>query len=431
MARKTVDELTKENLTALDKETEDAYGVKKTTVKSNIDTYNQEVDAGVQKAKNVYQDRIADVERAEKSQYDDNYIDELVARKNLENSMADMGLTDSGLNRGQLTSISVMRGNADARARQTAVDSVRALKDAIDQAIITGEQKKTAYQQEQSAALSEWYQNQLLANKQNARTNAVAQYNAETEAIEKQQEAIRKQTETMIKNGYVQQGDSWVKDDTAERTTYAMTLIKNGTPEDEAWASAYCRYPTSDEKTNLYYAAYKDGVSRGYTGDALKAYANAGGGAAGKAAVNQIMYSEYDNELRAAGVDPEKQSKFHSPLGINDWSSNEAAAINAAWVGNFGKSYNQSQWDKSIKRTVEQAKKNINKTSLSAEAKEYAVAVSVGRTLARVIEGRVAEAKNVMSEDEAATMMYNALGSVLSDDMLQVAAEVAGLTVED
>lgn len=414
MARKTVDELTKEKLAALNQDTDAAHAVKKATMQDNVKTYNQQVDASVAQQTGIYEDNIRDVERAEKAQLDYNHIDELVARKNLENKMADMGTTDSGLNRSQQTAISVMRGNADSKTRQGAADKVQSLRDAIDQVMITGEQQKTAYQQEQSSALSEWYQDQLLVNKQNARTAAVEQYNAETEAIEKQQNAVR--------------------NNTAEMNTYAMTLIKEGVDPDEAWADAQYRYGAMSDKDALHYAAYKDGVSRGYTGDALEAYANAGGGAAGKAAVNEIKYGTYDNEIRAAGVNLEKQAKFHSAMGFNDWASTEAADITAAWVGNFGKGYNQSQWDKSIKRTVEQAEKNVNKTALSNEAKDYAVAVSVGRTLARVIEDRdkyAKGAKNALSTADAVVMMYNALGNVFNDDMLQVAAQAAGFTVED
>lgn len=249
MARKTVDELVKEKLAALNQDTEDARAVKEATMKGNVNTFNQQVDASVEQQTGIYEDSIRDAQRAEKAQYDDNYIDELVARKNLENTMADMGLTDSGLNRSQQTAISVMRGNADAKARQGAVDKVQAFRDAINQVMIGGEQQKAAYQQQQSAALSEWYQNQLLTNKQNARTAAVEQYNAETEAIEKQQEAIRKQNETMIKNGYVQdKNGNWVKNNTAEIATYAMTLIKNGVDADEAWEDAQYRYGAISEK---------------------------------------------------------------------------------------------------------------------------------------------------------------------------------------
>ncbi len=422
MARKTVDELEKEKLAALNQDTEDARAVKEATMKGNVNTFNQQVDTSVAQQKGIYEDSIRDAERAEKSQLDDNYIDELVARKNIENTMADMGMTDSGLNRGQQTAISVMRGNADAGARRKKVDRVQSLRDAIDQVMLGGEQQKTAYQQQQSAALSEWYQNQLLTNKQNARTAAVEQYNAETEAIEKQQEAIRKQNETMIKNGYVQQGDSWVKDNTAERTTYAMTLIKNGTPEDEAWASAYYRYPTSDEKTNLYYAAYKDGVSRGYTGDALKAYANAGGGAAGKAAANEILYSGYDSELIKSKIDTGDLTKFYSGR-FGDFITTEGEDI--AGLRNA----NQDAWNKSALKMSEKTQKALSKTSLSDTAKQYAEAKALGEQYSRVWNNY----RNVDDGEKQAlsVKIYNALGTVLDDDMLLVAAQAAGLTVED
>jgi hypothetical protein len=268
MARKTVDELEKEQLAKLNKTTEETHGIKKKTMQDNINTYNQNVDADIEKQTAVYEDSIADVGRTEKAGYDSNYIDELVARKNLENTMADMGLTDSGLNRSQQTAVSVMRGNADSRVRQTAADNVRSLKEAIDQVNIEGQQKKTSYAQEQSSALSEWYQNQMLANKQNARTAAVEQYNAETEAIEKQQEAQR--------------------NNTAEMNTYAMALIKQGVDPDEAWMDAQYRYGAMSDKDMLAYQAKK----AGYSDSAAKAYAEAGGGEAGEAAAGERIAAD-------------------------------------------------------------------------------------------------------------------------------------------
>lgn len=231
--------------------------------------YNQQVDASAAKQAEIYEESIRDVERAEKAQLDYNYLDELVGRKNLENTMADMGSTDSGLNRSQQTALTVMRGNADATTRQTAAINAQSLRDAIDQVMIEGEQKKTTYQQELDDAVATWRQEAISNLNTNALSSATESYNAEVEALQ-----------------------TAATDQTANRSTYAMTLIKQGVAEDEAWASACVQYPTGDEEIDLYYAAYKDGVDRGYTGDALKAYANAGGGEAGEAAAGERIAAD-------------------------------------------------------------------------------------------------------------------------------------------
>ena len=53
MARKTVDELVKEKLAALNQDTEDARAVKEATMQKNVDTYNQQVDTSVAQQKEI------------------------------------------------------------------------------------------------------------------------------------------------------------------------------------------------------------------------------------------------------------------------------------------------------------------------------------------------------------------------------------------
>lgn len=361
--------------------------------------YNQQVDADVAKQTDIYEDSISGVERAEKAQLDYNHIDELVARKNLKNTMADMGLTDSGLNRSQQTAISVMRGNADAKARQTSADKVQSFRDAIDQVMVEGEQKKTTYQQGLDDTVATWRQNAISQLHTNALSSATESYNAEVEALQKMG-----------------------MDQTSNRSTYAMTLIKQGVAEDEAWASAYVQYPTGDEKIDSYYIAYREGVGKGYTGDALEAYANAGGGSAGKAAAQKVVYGKYDSELIDAGVTPKEQTKFYSGRWT-DFASTEAEDIAVL------RNADQDAWNASASKILKKARENISKTGLSDETKKYAEAKAIGEQFARIwalYRNVDDDEKNVLS-----VKTYNALGSVLSGDMLLVAAQAAGLTVEN
>ena len=61
--------------------------------------------------------------------YDNNALQEAIGRRQLRESMARAGLTDSGLNRTQNTALSLMRGNADMNAslqKQSALDNLSA-----------------------------------------------------------------------------------------------------------------------------------------------------------------------------------------------------------------------------------------------------------------------------------------------------------------
>lgn len=415
MARKTVDELVKEKLAALNQDTEAARAVKEATMKSDVETYNQQVDVSVAQQSGIYQDSIRAAERAEKTQLDDNHIDELVARKNLENTMADIGLTDSGLNRGQQTAITVMRGNADAGARQSKVDRVQILRDAIDQVMIGGEQQKTAYQQQQSSTLSEWYQNQLLANKQNANTAAVEQYNAETAAIEKQEEAIRKQQELMLKNGYVQdKNGSWVKDNTSERTTYAMTLIKSGIPENEAWVSAYNRYPSDNAEENAYYAELGAGYNPSRKYETLR-----------------ILGKE---NTPVIGIETPAERLGWERKGESYNKAQEMTVRSA--IGATGGGYSQDDWNEVVTSLTKRAKRNYEKEGLTGKELEYAVAKTVGTSLAQIWDvyaGAAADpqlAKNVKTTEEVGAAMYNALGRQFGGNYLYIAARDAGIEME-
>ena len=98
---KTYEEiLAEENATG--KKTYDEAAVKtKETAAQKIANQNAVIDSAAQSTTARYQKTIDEAPKRFAGQLDDNYIDELVARKNLENTMADMGLTDSGLNRSQ------------------------------------------------------------------------------------------------------------------------------------------------------------------------------------------------------------------------------------------------------------------------------------------------------------------------------------------
>ena len=181
---KTYEEiLAEENATG--KKTYDEAAVKtKETAAQKIANQNAVIDSAAQSTTARYQKTIDEAPKRFAGQLDDNYIDELVARKNLENTMADMGLTDSGLNRSQQTAISVMRGNADAKTRQQQQDFVSAAQQAIDQVLAEAEREKASYANEINTGTEDYLAQLLATVRQNAQANATSRFNAQEESLD-------------------------------------------------------------------------------------------------------------------------------------------------------------------------------------------------------------------------------------------------------
>ena len=82
-----------------------------------IASNNSAVDQSTAAALKPYETRMEQLPEEYRKQYDYNAVEELVRQKQVAETMANLGLTDSGLNRTQQTAIAVSRGNADAAAR--------------------------------------------------------------------------------------------------------------------------------------------------------------------------------------------------------------------------------------------------------------------------------------------------------------------------
>lgn len=275
----------------------------------NINNQNAVIDKAAQAKTSQYQKNIDEAPQRFAGAYDASYIDELVARKNLENTMADMGLTDSGLNRSQQTAISVMRGNADAKTRAQQNDYVTNLQDSIDQVLAQAEADKASYANQVNSSADSHLSQLWSAMEQNANSTAASRYKAQEESLdaiykaeleaeaeaEKQRlEAIEKERDyavKMLNAGYVQQQDgSWVKDNRREVTsdvaTYAMKRM-NDDPSltiDDAMREGKILYGVATEEDSVAYA----GKRAGYTGEQLNAYIKAGGGENGVKSASKV-----------------------------------------------------------------------------------------------------------------------------------------------
>lgn len=170
-----------------------------------IDQINAAIDTTTSAATKPYQTQVEQLPAAYQELYDANAVQELVGRRQVQEAMANMGLTDSGLNRTQQTALSVQRGNADAAARLEQQQKTQALQDQIAQLIASGEAQK----QQQAASIrnntANWYNDAANTLYNNAVQLGYNQYNTdvareiEAQRWVEQQEQARLEREARIK----------------------------------------------------------------------------------------------------------------------------------------------------------------------------------------------------------------------------------------
>ena len=137
------------------------------------------IDKSTASAAKPYQTQIEQLPSQYQKLYDTYAVQELVNRRQVQETMANMGLTDSGLNRTQQTAIAIQRGNADAAARLEQQQKTQELQDKIAQLMESG----AAQKQQQEAAIrndsANWYNNLLGDMYNNAVNMGYNQYNTD------------------------------------------------------------------------------------------------------------------------------------------------------------------------------------------------------------------------------------------------------------
>lgn len=129
-------------------------------------------------------------------QYDANAVQELISRRQVQETMANMGLTDSGLNRTQQTAIALQRGNADSATRRQQSDYINQLQLAIEEAYANMQQEKLQREAAARYQLSQDINNNWTslynAAKQNEAAEEAARIQAEYEAQTAREQALAK-----------------------------------------------------------------------------------------------------------------------------------------------------------------------------------------------------------------------------------------------
>ena len=214
-------EYEKNNLSAVQKRIAEQQN--KNTAMSNryVADRNAIVDKNISNSVNKVQGEIDKLPTAYQASFDANAIQQKINERQVAERMANMGLTNSGLNRTQQTAINIQRSNADAALRQQMNAATASLKQQIADLYASGESQKAdiaskaRYELEQknqsvydtgmtnfySAADS--YANQRLENDaliEKARIEAAAK--AEEARIKAEQAQREKYEKWALENGY-------------------------------------------------------------------------------------------------------------------------------------------------------------------------------------------------------------------------------------
>lgn len=156
-----------------------------------IQQINDAIDRATASSTNPYKTQMEQLPSQYQSLFDANAVQELVGRRQVQEAMANMGLTDSGLNRTQQTALSVQRGNADASVRLAQQQKTQELQDKISQLVENAAAQKQQQEASIRANTSDWY-NTLLSNfYSTAQQQGTSLYNAEQERAAAAAEAER------------------------------------------------------------------------------------------------------------------------------------------------------------------------------------------------------------------------------------------------
>lgn len=160
---------------------------------------NQIVDNATNQAVGKVQNEIDKLPTAYQSAYDVNAIQQKINEREVAERMANLGLTNSGLNRTQQTAINIQRSNADAALTQQKNAATASLKQQIADLYASGENQKAQNKLNVYNTYMDELDSSAVAYANNQATNRANIEKARIEAAAKKQERYEKWA---LENGY-------------------------------------------------------------------------------------------------------------------------------------------------------------------------------------------------------------------------------------
>lgn len=276
---------TEEYLAAAQPELEEAVRKRKEAdekLKAQIDA---SIDAAAASSSAVYEREIEQAPLDSRAQYDANAMREAITRKQIEESLANMGMTDSGMSSSMHTALAVQRSRADNDVRVSEQRRIQAAQSAIDEIMASAATQKGESALEIDRATSEWEQNAALEMRNSAMTAGASAYAADVQAA------------TDYQN---------------KRVSMAQSFINKGQDASEAWAQAYYAYPDTSTVEGLRYAYYNQQKATGHSSkyasvmsnNYINAIASGKTEAQADTAATSALLTGVEAEAREFGVQP-------------------------------------------------------------------------------------------------------------------------------
>lgn len=176
------DDYEKQNLDKINAQQDVYKNQRDDAAKQYIDRYNESINAAEKPTEDNIQHQIAQVPGQFSDQYDANAVQKLIGQRQVEEAMANMGLSNSGLDAAAQTGLATQQNAADAATRlkqQAAVDS-------LNQALIQAQAQAAAQKQAQAADVMNQTAVDTMNNYrtlyQNAVNNALSRYQTDEQS---------------------------------------------------------------------------------------------------------------------------------------------------------------------------------------------------------------------------------------------------------
>ena len=191
---------------------------------------NQIVDAATNQAVGKVQSEIDKLPTAYQSAYDVNAIQQKINEREVAERMANLGLTNSGLNRTQQTAINIQRSNADAALTQQKNAATASLKQQIADLYASGENQKAQNKLNVYNTYMDELDSSAVAYANNQASNRAAVAKARVQAEEKAEQAALK----LINSDYGEEAaEIYENQGTTALYIFADDLAKRGYTEDQ------------------------------------------------------------------------------------------------------------------------------------------------------------------------------------------------------
>ncbi|MBQ9841626.1 MAG: hypothetical protein IJO42_00775 [Clostridia bacterium] len=264
---KTLQQYKDETYAAGKKSVDKVYKQKQETDAATLKQINAAIDKSTAVQTGQYQQRIDAAPLESRVEYDKNAIADAVSKQQIRESLANMGVTDSGLTSSMQTALAIQKQKADRTVRVNENAKIQAYQNAIDQIVAEDETKKTDAKLQRQQATADWYA-AALADLENSSSQAAAEaYAADMDYAAKAYEADQKYNAQVIadQNAAIEKQNKAIQD-------AVQGYIDTGDDPETAKAKVNLQYPSEDAYTNLYY----EGIRNGYSPAEAKLYAEEG-----------------------------------------------------------------------------------------------------------------------------------------------------------